>query len=87
MARKLIFSFLLESKLIHKWLDFTCLLALYISKFSNTDNIKNIDKAVGVIEDESKKEKSHKVAAYLDDEKLEETAHKRAVSALQHFEE
>jgi hypothetical protein len=29
----------------------------------------------------------HKDASYVDDEKLEEIAHKRAVSALQHFEE
>jgi hypothetical protein len=87
VARKLIFSFLLESKLIHKWLDFTCLLALYISKFSNMDNIKNIDRAVGIIQDELKNEKLHKNVASLTDEKLEKIGHKFAVSALQHFEE
>ena len=87
IARILIFSFLLESKLIHKWLDFHCLLALYISKFSTIDNIKNIDRAVGMIPDELKIEKLHKDTASLNDEKLEELAHKFAVSALQHFEE
>ncbi|HJT49340.1 MAG TPA: hypothetical protein VJ729_14240 [Nitrososphaeraceae archaeon] len=87
MARKLIFGFLLESNLIHKWLDFNCLLALYVSKFSNIDNIKNIDKAVGVIQDELKDEKLYREVASLTDKRLESIAHKFAISALQHFEE
>jgi hypothetical protein len=87
MARKLIFAFLLESNLIHKWLDFNCLLALYISKFRNVYNIKNIDKAVGVIQDELKDEKLHKDLASITDKRLEGIAHKFAELALQHFEE
>ena len=87
VARKLIFSVLLESKLIHKWLDFNCLLALYISKFSNKDNIKNIDRAVGIIQDQLENEKLHNKMTSLDDKQLEEIAHKFAVLALQHFKE
>jgi len=85
VARKLIFTLLLESRLIHKWLDFICLLGLYISKFSNKDNIKNIDRAVGIIQDEEKNEKLHNKMTSLDDKKLEELAHKIAVSVLQHI--
>ena len=87
MARKLIFAHLLESNLIHKWLDFLCLLELYFSKFSNIYNIKNVDKAAGLIQGELTYEKLHNHTSYLDDENLEDIAHKRAVSALQHFEE
>ena len=86
-ARKLIFALLLESNLIHKWLDFVCLLELYFSKFSNIDNIKDADKAVDLIQDELTYEKLHKRASYLDYENQEDVAHKRAVSVLQHFEE
>ena len=71
VARKLIFSFLLESKLIHKWLDFNCLLALHIAKFSNIDTVKNIDRAVGIIQDELKNLKLHNdVSSLTDEERL-----------------
>jgi hypothetical protein len=86
LTRKLIFAFLLESKLIHKWLDFECLLTLYTLKFSTIDNLRNIDMAVGMIQDELKDQTLHKHAASLTDEKLEKIAHKFAQSALQHIE-
>ena len=86
MARKLIFAYLLESNLIHRWLDFECLLTFYILKSSSTDNLRNIDMAVGMIQDELKDQTLHKYAASLSDEKLEAIAHKFAQSALQHFE-
>jgi hypothetical protein len=87
MARALIFTFLLESNLIHRWLDFECLLTLYTLTFSSTDNLRNIGMAVGIIQDELKDQTLHKYAPSFSDEKLEAIAHKFAQSVLQHYKE
>jgi hypothetical protein len=87
MARKLIFAYLLESNLIHRWLDFECLLTLYTFKFSSIDNLRNINMSVGMIQDELNDQRLHEYAASLSDEKLEVIAHKFAQSALRHFKE
>jgi hypothetical protein len=87
MARKLIFAFLLESNLIRRWLDFECLFNLYTLKFSSIDHLRNINMAVGMIQDELKDQKLHEYAPSLSDEKLEAIAHKFAQSVLQHYKE
>jgi hypothetical protein len=85
IARKLIFAFLLESKLLQKWLDFCCLLALYQLKFSDMETVRSIDKAVDVIMEELKYENFRKKIAQLDDRKLREIAHKKAILILQQY--
>jgi hypothetical protein len=87
IARKLLFAFLLESKLIHKWLDFHCLFALYQLKFNDMNTSRKIDKAVNVIEDESKIENLNKKASQYDDKKLNEMACSQAKLILQRHKE
>lgn len=85
IARRLIFAFLLESKLIQKWLDFHCLFALYQLKFSDMDTVRSIDKAVDVTMEELKFENLYKKIAQLDDRKLIDMAHKQAILILQQY--
>jgi hypothetical protein len=43
IARDLIFSLLLEAKLIYKWLDFVCLYRFYLLKFGKTDTFGKLE--------------------------------------------
>jgi hypothetical protein len=87
VVRMLIFSFLLESKLIYRWLDHVCLLTFYMLKFGNKDTSRKIDMATGITHNRLKNEKLYDKVTYLDDKRLKEFADKTAVSVLQHFEE
>jgi hypothetical protein len=87
IVRKVLFSFLLESKLIHKWLEFVCLLAFYQLKFNGTNTIRKIEKAVNVIGEESKNESLYSKVGQYDDKKLKELASRQAILILKRFKE
>ena len=54
VARNLIFSFLLQSKLIHKWLDFVCLYSYYKLKDEGLKASADVEMAIkGFVETET----------------------------------
>lgn len=83
-ARELIFAFLLESKVIHKWLDFICLFALYQLKFSDSEIIDKVHKTSNLPVQQLQNLREKVIRA--DDEKIKEVAHKLAVNVLRSFE-
>lgn len=87
IVRKLLFSFLLESNLIHKWLEFQCLLAFYLLKFNDINTIRKIGKAVNIIGEESKNENLYRNVNQYDDRKLKRLANRQAILILKRFKE
>ncbi len=95
IARKLLFAFIVESKLIHNWLHYICLLGIYQLRFSNIDTIidtiLSVDRTLNVKQEESELEKLYEkqkmIACQYDDTKLERIARERAIVILQHHAE
>ena len=85
IARMLLFSFLLESKLIHKWLEFICLYRFYLLKFGKTNAFRRVETAswIDFGSDIPIKRLFEKVSR-LDDDNLRKMAHIKAVHILQH---
>lgn len=88
IARELIFSFLLESKLIYKWLDFICLYRFYLLKFGKTNTFERLETASRIdAMSETQLQRLFQEVSRLDDDNLRQMAHAEAVHILQHYRE
>jgi hypothetical protein len=88
IARELIFSFLLESKLIYKWLDFICRYSFYLLKFGKTDSFERLKTAPRIEPmSETKLKRLFQEVSRLDDDNLRQMAHAEALHILQHHRE
>jgi hypothetical protein len=70
-ARKLIFSLLMESKLIYRYWKVKALSYLYVLKFGGKDKQREIKKAVGIVSDEANLENLYNIILSLDYKELE----------------
>jgi hypothetical protein len=86
LARNLIFSYLLQSGLIHRWLDFVCLYSYYQLKFEGPKAWAEVHSLIRNFFPTEQLESFYQKLCSIDDKKLRELANKSAVEMLENYD-